>query len=352
MNMVDDAELAEAEDEPKEEEVEEQPKKEEKRVVLEKTKTPRARNIVGMIFNLRMLRRIVQIFFFIGINAWILGAIGNEAAQQLWIAIRDIIPTLPMIAPLEGVYSMIGGSFDAMHRELTAGIFPFFTLGSMIIILTILGRTTCGWVCPIGTIQDFATLPNRAKIRPAPSTEGEMRKVKAGIFIIVTFFSSWVAVSTALGTDDLIRRALGVFADSGFAPINPAYIIFKLFFEVPWPNSLDTLWYLSGWGWIFWLQFIFVILIVVVSFWFPRWYCRWLCPAGWFYGIFSRNALVSIGRNPAKCTPDTCNVCEVVCPMNIRIRRFPYQHVHSPECIMCLECKSHCPNGAIEIKFS
>ncbi len=350
--MADDVEPVEVEEQPEEKEPEEKPEKKEKKIVVKKKETPLGRRIFGLIFNIRMLRRVVQIFFFIGVNAWILGAMGNEAAQQFWITLRDIIPVLPIIAPLDGAFSMIGGSFDAMHTELTAAIFPFFTLGSMIIILIFLGRAGCGWVCPIGTIQDFVSVFNRSKIRPSPETEKEMRKTKAVIFLIVTFFSAWVAVSTVLGTDEKIREALGIFADSGFAPINPAYIIFKLFFEVPWPHSLDTMWYLSSWGWVFWLQFIFIILIVVVSYWFPRWYCRWLCPAGWFYGIFSRNALVSIGRNPAKCTPDTCNVCEVVCPMNIRIRKFPYQHVHSPECIMCLECKSHCPNDAIEIKFS
>ncbi|TFF83652.1 4Fe-4S ferredoxin, partial [Candidatus Thorarchaeota archaeon] len=49
--------------------------------------------------------------------------------------------------------------------------------------------------------------------------------------------------------------------------------------------------------------------------------------------------------------PDVCNTCEVVCPMNIRIRRYPYQHMHSSECILCLECMSHCPNDAIVFAF-
>jgi ferredoxin len=62
--------------------------------------------------------------------------------------------------------------------------------------------------------------------------------------------------------------------------------------------------------------------------------------------------MIGIGRNPARCTPDTCSVCEAVCPMNIRIRRFPYQHMHSQDCIMCLDCKSHCPNDAIVLRFS
>ncbi|MHA1939551.1 MAG: 4Fe-4S binding protein, partial [Candidatus Thorarchaeota archaeon] len=216
---------------------------------------------------------------------------------------------------------------------------------------TILGRSACGWICPIGTVQDFASLPNRHKVRPAPGTEKEFRRIKAYIFVIVGFLAAWVGISTVLGNEDALVNILGPFADGAFDPFNPAYIIFTEFANQNWPTGLETLWYVTQWEW-FIVQFAFVALVVIVSFWVPRWFCRWLCPAGWLYGVFSRAALFSIGRNPARCTPDTCNVCEVVCPMNIRIRRFPYQHMHSADCILCLDCRSHCPNKAIVIRFS
>ncbi len=314
------------------------------------------KNPLGFIFNIRMLRRVVQIFFLLVLNAYIFGAWwGQEAITQFWVDVRAYLPTLPIIAPLEAPFAIIAGSFDIMQRELTGGLFPFFTLGAMIIILTILGRAACGWVCPIGTIQDFATLPSRSKIRPAPGTEKELRRVKGYIGVIVLFFVAWIGISVTLGTADALIEAMGMFANAPFDPFNPAYIVFVKIPEMIeseyWPKSIETLWRLGYWTPIFWLQISFVFLVAIVSFWFPRWFCRWICPAGWFYGLFSRDALVGIGRNPARCTPDVCNVCEVVCPMNIRIRRFPYQHVYSPDCIMCLECKSHCPNNAIEIAF-
>jgi polyferredoxin len=188
-------------------------------------------------------------------------------------------------------------------------------------------------------------------LRPNPSQEKELRRFKTYIFVIIAFFAVWVGISRILGTADNLIDLLGDFAEAAFAPFNPAYIIFYILPNRPWPTDLSTIWYFTQWGWAFG-QLIFVSLIVVIGIWFPRWFCRWLCPAGWLYSVFSRDALVGIGRNPARCTPDTCNVCEVVCPMNIRIRRFPYQHMYSPDCIMCLECKSHCPNKAIEIRFS
>jgi polyferredoxin len=324
-------------------EIEEEKEKEEKK--------PRG-NPLGILFNIRMFRRFIQIGFFVAINAYILAAWNMPNVSAFFISIRDLLPSLPILAPLEAPFAAIAGSFDTLQREFTTGLFPFFTLGAMIIILIFVGRAPCGWICPIGTIQDFITLPKRKKVRPAPGTEKELRKVKMYIFVIVAGLAVWVGFARATGTADALVQALNGFANDAFAPLNPAYILFKvLALDVLWPDSIATLWYISTWGFAL-VQIAFVAIIFIISFWVPRWFCRWLCPAGWLYSVFSREALIGIGRNPARCTPETCNVCEVVCPMNIRIRRFPYQHMHSPDCIMCLECKSHCPNNAIVMRFS
>ena len=346
---IDETGTDEEESEPEEELQEEKEVKEEKK---EKKRTSPRSTPLGLILNIRMFRRIFQILAFIGINGYILASwFGMPNVQALWLSIWRNLPSLPVLAPLEAPFGVIAGSFDTMIREFSTGIFPFFTLGAMLIILVFVGRAPCGWICPIGTIQDFVTLPKRTKSRPAPGTEEELRKVKAYVFVIVAFFAVWVGLARLSGTAGNLETTLGAFANDAFAPLNPAYIIFVLLPDQLWPTNLDTLWYFSTWGWPL-IQMGFVIVVFLISFWIPRWFCRWLCPAGWFYSVFSRDALIGIGRNPARCTPDTCNVCEVVCPMNIRIRRFPYQHMHSPDCIMCLECKSHCPNNAIELRFS
>ena len=151
--------------------------KEEKSESPRRFKMPTLSNPLGLVFNLRMLRRVVQILFFVAINGYIFAAWwGQDWLTDYWTSVANYLPTLPIIAPLEAPFAVMAGSFDTMLREFTSASFPFFTLGAMIIILVILGRSACGWVCPIGTIQDFATLPNRSKIRPAPATERELRK--------------------------------------------------------------------------------------------------------------------------------------------------------------------------------
>ena len=351
VDRIDVTDTNEEESEPEEELPEEKTKEVEKK---EPRKISLKSNPLGLILNIRMLRRVFQILALIGINGYILLAwFHMPTVQAFWLSIWQNLPTLPILAPLQAPFGVIAGSFDTMIREFSTGIFPFFTIGAMLIILVVVGRAPCGWICPIGTIQDFVTLPKRTKTRPTPGTEEELRKVKAYIFVIVAFFAVWVGVSKLLGTSEILENALGDFAIDAFAPLNPAYILFVLLPGMGdlWPTSFDTLWYFTQWGWPL-VQMIFVIFVFLISVWVPRWFCRWICPAGWLYSLISRDALIGIGRNPARCTPDTCNVCEVVCPMNIRIRKYPYKHMHSPDCIMCLECKSHCPNDAIVLRFS
>jgi polyferredoxin len=351
--MAEDAErlkeTGEEEDLPEPEEPVEEPTE----IAERREKKPRS-NPFGLLFNLRMLRRVVQIVFLLGINAYIFTAwFGADYITAFWTTIRDYLPSLPILSPLEAPFAVISGSFDTMQQSLTTGFFPFFTIGGMIIVLIFVGRAPCGWICPIGTIQDFVTLPKRTKTRPGSGTETELRKVKFYVFVIVVGLAAWMGIARVMGDEATLEGILGMFANDAFAPLNPAYILFKVIPDLGplWPTSLSTLWYITQWGFAL-LQFAFVIFIFVVSIWVPRWFCRWLCPAGWLYGIFSKEALVGIGRNPARCTPDTCNVCETVCPMNIKIRKYPYQHMHSPDCILCLDCKSHCPNDAIVIRFS
>jgi polyferredoxin len=349
--MTEDAERLDDAGEEEIEEPEEDIEKPVEKEVKEKDKKA-SRNPAGFIFNIRMLRRVVQILFFLGIFGYIFSAWNAEYITAFWLQIQAVMPSLPILSPLEAPYAVISGSFDTMQRTFTTGQFPFFTIGAMIIILIFVGRAPCGWICPIGTIQDFVTLPKRNKIRPAPNTESELRKLKAYIFVIVAGLAVWVGYATFTGTEETLVTALGAFANDAFAPLNPAYILFVVLTEqVDWPTSISTLWYFSLWGFAI-LQVVFVVFIFLISIWVPRWFCRWICPAGWLYSVFSREALVGIGRNPARCTPDTCNVCELACPMNIRIRRYPYQHMHSPDCIMCLDCMSKCPNDAIVLRFS
>ena len=95
----------------------EEPVKEEE-VKEKKEKEPRG-NPLGLIFNLRMLRRFVQIGFFFAINAYIFVAwFHMPNVTKLFVTFRDMLPSLPILAPLEAPFATIAGSFDTLQRSL------------------------------------------------------------------------------------------------------------------------------------------------------------------------------------------------------------------------------------------
>jgi len=97
----------------------------------------------------------------------------------------------------------------------------------------------------------------------------------------------WIGLSRVTGTAEALEATLGVFANDAFAPLNPAYILFVVIPNQLWPTSLSTLWYFSTWGFAL-IQVAFVTIVFLISVWVPRWFCRWLCPAAFLYGLFSK----------------------------------------------------------------
>ena len=68
-------------------------------VEKEERKVSLPSNPLGLILNLRMLRRFVQFVFFIGINGYILLAwFRMPNVQAFWLSIWNNLPTIPILA--------------------------------------------------------------------------------------------------------------------------------------------------------------------------------------------------------------------------------------------------------------
>ena len=102
-----------------------------------------------------------------------------------------------------------------------------------------------------------------------------------------------------------------------------------------------------------WIILIFYSLIIVLSFWYPRIYCRYICPFAAISSAVTEYSFLKLARNPVKCVGRSeCGICEDVCPKQIRILDEPFEFFTGKgECNLCLECKEKCPHNAILIKF-
>lgn len=91
-------------------------------------------------------------------------------------------------------------------------------------------------------------------------------------------------------------------------------------------------------GPLFTSKFVILVLITAACVFCFRAFCRFLCPLGALYGLFSRYALLGVTLDESACTH--CGHCMAQCPMDVR-------SIGDRECIHCGRCAKACPTQAI-----
>jgi NAD-dependent dihydropyrimidine dehydrogenase PreA subunit len=94
---------------------------------------------------------------------------------------------------------------------------------------------------------------------------------------------------------------------------------------------------------------ILLLVTVIGSVLYDRFFCKYLCPMGALYGIIGKFSPFKVSRNENTCI--NCGMCSKVCPVNIDVAKS--KDVTSAECLNCQICVLKCPKeGALENKFS
>ena len=99
-------------------------------------------------------------------------------------------------------------------------------------------------------------------------------------------------------------------------------------------------------GWLFTWKGCILLGVVVLSVFFYRPFCKWLCPLGAFYSLCNRIAVYRLTVDTDKCT--ACGACSRVCKMDVDVFRTP----NHAECIRCGDCVAACPHQAVTRTFS
>lgn len=217
---------------------------------------------------------------------------------------------------------------EVLHRDwgaLVAGV-PLILLGLILVV----GRSFCGWVCPLGTSLDF--------IRWVFSWRRDKRRLSR-----IRFFNPaknspvrYFLLAFILGSAILSLKPLGL--------IDPLVVFQRLItalksdFSALQQPPLRV--YFSVISIIF---FAFAVLEI----WQPRFWCRNLCPLGTILGLASRLHLLNRRVGP-QCSE--CAACRRACPMNA-ISQEPHRTDYSA-CTFCLECESVCPKARISFGFN
>lgn len=235
-------------------------------------------------------------------------------------------------------------------REWLASLAP----GLALVALTVcFGRFFCGYICPMGTTLDIARffgakIAGKKRNSATPlAGEAGWRRVKYFVLIVMAataffgvntyFWGSPIALATRfyalvlhpvlLLAGDGALRALGpVFTASG---LDSAYISLP---SRRYDAVLFVLFFFAG-----------LFLLERVR---PRFWCRYLCPAGAVLALAARRPLWR--RKVTRCSG--CGTCAALCPTTA-IAPGGIACAHG-ECLACRACVDVCPVNGLAFTFS
>ena len=203
--------------------------------------------------------------------------------------------------------------------------FAFYVSGFLIFFGAVLGRLTCGWLCPFGLVQDLLykiPFPKKRKLLPGD------RWLKYLKYVILAGF----VVILPLTVLDIVGQGQPWFCKY----ICPSGTLFA---GIPLVAANPPL--QAALGWLFTWKSAILITLVLLSLWVYRPFCRYLCPLGAIYGFFNPIALYRFQVDADRCTH--CGQCQRACKFNIPVQ----DHPNSPDCIRCGDCIRACPHSAI-----
>ncbi len=241
----------------------------------------------------------------------------------------------PTTSFLYQIQSRLASGYETYYVSIIVPLMIF------ILLVIILGRLWCGWLCPIGFLQDLLSrLRKRLGIpykQLSPKTVIVLDQLKYVLIFLIAFISLAVGL-TFLGMNHFWTRAELPF--EMVAPPRPIAIF------------VQQLIGLESWGTAAPLAGIIVALaVIVLSFKIRNFWCR-ICPAGALMSLLNRRALINIQKDGSKCTK--CRVCLRACPMDIEeiYEEKEKDNVTNGSCIHCYRCIELCPeDGCLSVKF-
>lgn len=290
---------------------------------------------------------------------------GLSLAAFLWLVLAaDLSPARPGDAsglPLPVRLFFELDPFLGLATLLGSGVlYKGMLLGLATLALTLLlGRAFCGWVCPLGALQQaFALLRRKlpARLRRERNRWHPAQRAKYGV-LLVALGAALVggAFVTLLDPLALLFRglALSLLPAVGHAARDAMDALYAA--GAPWSGGGEALRWMIAEGWLPYRDATYqsallvgglLLAVLGLTLWRPRFFCRFVCPLGALLGLSSRFSPLVLRKDSTRCTG--CRKCLDHC----QGADGPEDGVpwRKAECHLCLNCTASCPEGALAFR--
>ncbi|MHA1521439.1 MAG: 4Fe-4S binding protein [Promethearchaeota archaeon] len=299
---------------------------------------------------IKISRTIIQFLSFFLVNYAILEFIFKADFS----ALSDFLRVLPFLHSADSAWTAGAGLLEYLLHAIINGKFPFLFVGLIGAFGLFTGRIFCGWVCPTGFIQDLLSGLSNEDTRFSLDTDRSMKKIKNVIIIVLFGLLIPLGYYFNNNSDNYAQytEALGMFAINPLAPFS-----FSEFFFVTFPEIIQSIIDNASVAQLFesenrfrTILFFGYIIILGLSVYYPRFYCKYMCPYAAAIKPISKYSFLKLKRLPTRCPGrKECGICETVCPMQVRILDEGFDgFTGGGECTLCLECMEKCPHDAIK----
>lgn len=250
-------------------------------------------------------------------------------AGAFLVGLRHILPGesrggwFDVFCPFGGIETLL--PYIVTGRTLaTTNLLNFSVLLGVVGVSLVAGRAFCGWMCPLGTLQEFLAAWGRRLSGERRHVRGKASRARLPLHI-PALADKWLRYAKCFLLGLILIASL-------FALYPPLHIIC--------PVRAVFSFMLTPLLWSVLITFLVTSVLV------ERAWCKYLCPLGAALAIFNIISPVRLVGDNDQC--NRCGRCDIECSMGIQ--DVP-NNLSDPECIRCMECLETCAReGSLELK--
>lgn len=253
------------------------------------------------------IRTIIQIVFFVLVGAIAFNHTLAESGQSIPFLASASVHAICPFGGVVTLYQLVTtGSFVQKIHESAVVL-----MGIAFLLAILFGPVICGWICPLGSIQEWIGKLGRRLWGKRYNTF--IPKKIDGILKYARYVVLFMVIYMTASTGMLL-----------FADVDPYFALFHF-----WTGDTAI------------AALIILGVTLIGALFVERPWCRYACPYGALLGLFNKFRIFKIKRNPSTCI--SCKACDHACPMGIEVSG--QGNITDTTCISCMECTSerHCP---------